>query len=59
MEDYQVREYLSKLDIHKFTGPDGIHIPVLIELTDVILRAFSENHGQSWEQGEIFEDRSC
>lgn len=38
MEEYQSREYLSKLDPHKSMGHDGRHRQVLRELTDVIVR---------------------
>ena len=36
VEKDQVREYLSKLDMHKSMSSDGIHLGVLRELVDVI-----------------------
>lgn len=41
VEDDHVREYLSKLDIQKSKGPDGIH---------------SQVYGQSRQQGEVPKD---
>jgi len=36
-----MREYLRKLDIHKFMGPDRMYPRPLRELVDVITRPFS------------------
>lgn len=38
IEEYQFREYLSKLDTHKSMGHDGSHPQVLREMTDIIVR---------------------
>jgi len=41
VEKDQVREYLSKLDIHKSMRPNGMHPQVLRKLADVIARPHS------------------
>lgn len=38
LEEIQIREYLSKLDITKSMGPGGKHSSVLRELPNVIVR---------------------
>ena len=52
MEKDLVREYFSKLDIHKSIGPNGTHPQGLRELTDVIVRSPSIIFDQSWQLGE-------
>ncbi|KFU85429.1 hypothetical protein M959_11116, partial [Chaetura pelagica] len=51
-----VRDQLSKLDIHKSMGPDGMHLWVLRELAEVIARPLSITFGKSWVTGEVPED---
>ena len=41
VEEDQIREYLSNMDIHKPMGSDGIHPQVLRERADVIVRLLS------------------
>ncbi|KFV78523.1 hypothetical protein N308_05958, partial [Struthio camelus australis] len=56
VEEDQVRDLLSKLDIHKSMGPDGMHPRVLRELADVITRPLSIIMERSWRSGELPED---
>jgi len=41
VEEEQIREYLSKLDIHRSMDPDGMHPRTLRKLADVLVRSFS------------------
>ncbi|GAB0209598.1 mitochondrial enolase superfamily member 1 [Grus japonensis] len=56
VEEDRVREHLGKLDIHKSTGPDGMHPRVLRELADVMTRPLSIVFERSWRTGEVPED---
>ncbi|KFP47342.1 hypothetical protein N323_05380, partial [Cathartes aura] len=56
VEEDQVREYLSKLDIHKSMGPDGMRPRGLRELADVIARPLLIIFDRSWRLGEVAED---
>ena len=52
VEADQVREYLSKQDIQKSMGPDGMHPRVLRKLSDVIAWLLSKTFDLSWRVGE-------
>jgi len=56
VEEVRVRDHLSKLDIHKCMGPDGMHPQVLRELTDVVAEPLSIIFERSWRTGEVPED---
>lgn len=51
-----VRDQISKPDIHKSMGPDGMHPWVLRELADVIARLLSVTFERLWRTGEVPED---
>lgn len=51
VEEDQVGEYLSKLDIDKSMGLDGIHPQVLREQSDVIVRPFCIIFAELWQLG--------
>ncbi|PKU44780.1 rna-directed dna polymerase from mobile element jockey- hypothetical protein [Limosa lapponica baueri] len=53
VEEDQVREQLSSLDIHKSMGPDGMHLQVLRELTEVISGLLSLVFERSWRTSEV------
>ncbi|RMC04262.1 hypothetical protein DUI87_19081 [Hirundo rustica rustica] len=54
-EDW-VREHLSKLDIQKSVGPEGIHPEVLKALADIIGRPLMIIFERLWRSGEVPED---
>ncbi|NXT11799.1 PO11 protein, partial [Prunella fulvescens] len=51
-----VRELLSRFDVHKFMGPDGIHPRVMRELADELAKLLSFIYQQSWLTGEVPDD---
>ena len=53
VEANQVREYLSKRDIQKSMGPDGMHPRVLRKLSDVIAWLLSKTFDLSWRVAEV------
>lgn len=55
VEEDQVRECLSKLDIQKFMGPEGIYPRVLREMVGVIVRPVFIIFDQSWRLAEMHE----
>jgi len=56
VEEDWVRDHLTKLDTHKFLGPNGTHPQVLRELADVIAEPLSIICERSWRTGEMRED---
>ena len=48
VEEDQVREYLRKLDIQNSMGSNEMHLQVLRELADAVVRPFSITFKQSW-----------
>ncbi|PKU36969.1 rna-directed dna polymerase from mobile element jockey- hypothetical protein [Limosa lapponica baueri] len=56
VEEDQVREQLSKLDIRKSMGLDGMHPRVLRELAEVVAGLLSIILERSWRTGEVPED---
>ncbi|PKU39174.1 rna-directed dna polymerase from mobile element hypothetical protein [Limosa lapponica baueri] len=56
VEEDQVREQLSKLDIHKPMGLDGMHPRVLRELAEVTAGPLSTIFEKSWRTREVPED---
>ncbi|KFP53461.1 hypothetical protein N323_02953, partial [Cathartes aura] len=51
-----VRDQLHQLNVHKSTGPDGIHPRALKELADVIAGPLLIICQRSWEPGEVSAD---
>ncbi|KAF4793891.1 hypothetical protein TURU_106865 [Turdus rufiventris] len=51
-----LRVRLSKLDVHKSMGPDGIHPRVMRELADELAKPLSIIYQQSWDTGEVLDD---
>ncbi|RMC04880.1 hypothetical protein DUI87_18055 [Hirundo rustica rustica] len=56
IQEEAVRELLSRLDIHKSMGPDGIHPRVMRELADELVKPLSTIYQQSWLTGKVPDD---
>ena len=44
-----MRKYVSKLDIHKSMGPDGLHPRMMRELANVTTNPFSITFEMLWQ----------
>ncbi|KAK4818152.1 hypothetical protein QYF61_007300 [Mycteria americana] len=53
IEEEAVNDLLCQLDIHKSTGPDGIHLRVLRELVEELAKPLSIIYQQSWLTGKV------
>ncbi|KFW12661.1 hypothetical protein N326_13329, partial [Eurypyga helias] len=49
----QVWEHLRNLKVHKSIGPDEIHLQVLKELMDDVVKPLSITFERSWWSGEV------
>ncbi|KFO88982.1 hypothetical protein N320_11642, partial [Buceros rhinoceros silvestris] len=48
-----VNELLHHLDVHKFMGPDGIHLRVVRDAIEVLTKPLTIIYQQSWLSGEV------
>lgn len=56
VEQDQGRGNVSKLDIHKSMGPDGVHLEMLRQLDDVVIGPVLKIFDRSWQPGRVPED---
>ncbi|KFW10553.1 hypothetical protein N326_10290, partial [Eurypyga helias] len=49
----EVWEHLRNLKVHNSMGPDGIHLQVLTELDDEVVKPLSIICKKSWQSGEV------
>ncbi|PKU29730.1 rna-directed dna polymerase from mobile element jockey-like [Limosa lapponica baueri] len=56
IKEDRVRDHFGKLDTHRYIGPDGMHLRVLRELADVIVKPLSIIFERSQRTGEVPED---
>ncbi|CAM4604369.1 unnamed protein product [Caretta caretta] len=56
VEKEVVRDYLEKLDVHKYMGLDALHPRVLKELADLIAEQLAIIFENSWRSGEVLDD---
>ena len=53
MDTEVVRDQLYQVNVHKSTGPDGIHPRALKELADFVAGPLLIIYQRSWESGEV------
>ncbi|KFP88069.1 hypothetical protein N310_06532, partial [Acanthisitta chloris] len=56
VEEDQVRDHLSNLNVHKSIGPDEIRPQVLRELTNEVAKLLSIIFQKCWQSGEVPDD---
>ncbi|KAJ7423667.1 hypothetical protein BTVI_09073 [Pitangus sulphuratus] len=56
IQEEEVSDLLSHLDLLKSTGPDGIHPRVMRELAEQLAKLLSIIYHQSWLTGEVPDD---
>jgi len=55
-EERVVQVHLGGINMHKCTGPDGMHRHMLRELAEVTAKLLSIIFDRSWRTGEVPED---
>ncbi|KFW08813.1 hypothetical protein N326_06485, partial [Eurypyga helias] len=53
VRENQIQEHLRNLKVHKSMGPNEIHLQVLKELADEVVKPLSIIFEKSWQTGEV------